>query len=182
MLIFQKDSKYYIFIHIPKNGGKYLRDSYKNDKTNKIIKSYWNLQDGIDLAHIPYFLKDNYIEQGIEYNYFAYVRNPYYRVISAYFYKWPNRHQNTIKKFVTHELIRYDFSSMGFQSNIIHFYPQHLFVCDKNLDIPSHIEISKLDEIKHYNLVDFFDDKCIEIINTIYSKDFQLFNYDVIKP
>lgn len=180
MLIFQKDSKYYIFIHIPKNGGKSIRDKYINDKNNKIIKSYWHIEAGLDLAHIPYILKDKYTENSIEYNYFAYVRNPYYRVISAYFYKWPKQDKSALKKFIKQELILYDFSSMAFQSNIVHFYPQHLFVSDKNLNIPTNIKISKLDEIKHYNLGDFFDNKCIAIINAIYSKDFQLFNYGII--
>jgi hypothetical protein len=33
----------YIYIHIPKNSGKYIRNSIKNNQKNKIIKGFWGL-------------------------------------------------------------------------------------------------------------------------------------------
>jgi hypothetical protein len=70
---------------------------------------------------------------------------------------------------------------MNFDYMIIHYYPQYLFVCDENLDIVKHIEIKKLEDTekpKKYILTEYFDDECIHIINTIYSKDFLFFNYE----
>lgn len=184
MLIFQNNSIYYIFIHIPKNSGKHIRDKILNDTNNEIIKSYWNIELNLDLAHIPYIKKDQFIENQIEYNYFTYTRNPYDRIISAYFYKNYNVNIDDFKNFLKNILVLYDFS-MIFDSSIIHYYPQYLFVCDENLNIPTNIEISKLENVENprkYNLTDFFDSKCIDIINKIYIQDFLFFDYKMISP
>jgi hypothetical protein len=179
MLIFERESKYYIFIHIPKNSGKYIRNEYKNDKNNKIIKSFWNVKSNFDLAHIPYMLNQNYVKKNIEYNYFTFTRNPYDRLISAFFYKNPKKNNDDLKKFILNTLVKYKFST-DFKSNIIHYYPQYLFVCDNNFNIPQNIKISKLENIKKYNLTDYYDNDCIQIINNIYNNDFLLFDYQII--
>ena len=174
-------NKYYIFIHIPKNSGKYIRNNIMNDNDNKIIKSYWgiDLNLNLDLAHISYIKKDEFIEKNIEYNYFTYIRNPYDRIISAFFYKNPDKNINDFKNFVETSLVLYEFS-MNFDSNIIHYYPQYLFICDENLNIPKFIKIYKIENPKEYNLIEYFNNECIEIINKIYSQDFLLFNYECI--
>ena len=66
---------------------------------------------------------------------------------------------------------------MSFCYTIIHYYPQYLFVCDETLDIPENITIYKLENPKKYDLTKYFDEVCINIINTIYHKDFLFFNY-----
>jgi hypothetical protein len=179
MLIYTNNNINYIFIHIPKNGGTYIRDIIKNDKNNIIVKVYWDVRSNFDLAHIPYVKKDEFIEKNIEYNYFTYSRDPYYRIISAYFYIYRRKKINDFKNFVKNVLTKYNFS-MNFDSNIIHFYPQHLFVCNENLDVQKNITIYKLPNPKKYNLVEYFDNQCIEIINNIYYKDFISFGYEMI--
>ena len=179
MLIFERQSKFYIFIHIPKNGGKYIRNNLINDKNNKIIKSYWNLKSNFDLAHIPYFFKYNFIKENIDYNYFTYKRNPYDRIISAYFYKNSGKKINDFKNFVKNALVLYNFD-MNFDKDIIHYYPQYLFICDENLNIPKEIQIYQLKNPKRYILSKYFDNECIEIINKIYMKDFILLDYPII--
>jgi hypothetical protein len=182
MLIFQKESGYYIFIHIPKNSGKYIRNKLTIDKNNKIIKSYWDIEAKFDLAHIPYVLRHKFIEKNIEYNYFTYTRNPYDRIISAFFYKNPKKKINDFINFVKNNLILYDFN-MEFNKDIIHYYPQYLFICDENLIIPKQIEILKLENVekpKKYDLPNYFDNECIAIINKIYIKDFTLLDYQLI--
>jgi len=50
---------------------------------------------------------------------------------------------------------------MDFDCKIIHYYPQYLFICDENLDIPKNIKIDKLEDCeqpKQYNLINYFDD------------------------
>ena len=182
MLIFENNNKYYVFIHIPKNSGKYIRKKIKNDKKNKIIKKYWSVKSKLDLAHIPYIKKDDFIDNNIEYNYFTYTRCPYDRIISAFFYLNRNKTIDHFKQFVKNKLILYNFS-MDFDCTFIHYYPQYLFVCDKNLDIPKNIKIDKLEDVecpKKYDLTKYFDDSCISIINQIYNKDFIIFNYEMI--
>ena len=182
MLIFTKNDEYYIFIHIPKNSGTYIRNKIKADKNNKILKYYWHINLNLDLAHIPYIKKDDFIENNIEYNYFTYTRCPYDRIISAFFYKNPNKTIDNFKYFVKNTLTSYNFS-MIFNYEIIHYYPQYLFVCDENLNIAKNIKIEKLQDVekpKKYDLTKYFDNRCIDVINNIYSKDFLFFNYKTI--
>ena len=181
MLIFSNDDIYYIFIHIPKNSGTYMRKKILADKNNKIIKSYWNIESGLDLAHIPYIKKDNFIENN-EYKYFTYTRNPYDRIISGFFYKNPKKNVHDFRFFIKEILVLYNFS-MNFDFNIIHYYPQYLFVCDNDFNIEKNIEINKLENVenpKKYILENFFDNECIKIINNIYINDFLLFDYKLL--
>jgi hypothetical protein len=180
MLIFKSnDNKYNIFIHIPKNSGTYIRQKITNNKNNKILYEYWGIESGFDLAHIPYIMRNMFITGNIEYNYFTHTRNPYHRIISAFFYKDNKKNIDDFKYFVKNTLITYDFN-MSFDYNIIHYYPQYLFVCDENLDIPKNIKIDKIEDVetpKTYDLTKYFNDECLNIINNIYSKDFLYFNY-----
>lgn len=182
MLIYKNTNTNYIFIHIPKNSGKYIRNKIFNDNNNEIVKSYWDIYSNLDLAHIPYIKKDEFIENNIEYNYFTYTRYPYDRIISGFFYKNPDKNIDDFQNFVKNTLILYDFS-MNFNCDIIHYYPQYLFVCDENLNIPKNITISKLENLENprkYNLSEYFDSNCINIINNIYIKDFLFFDYQMI--
>lgn len=179
MLIFTNNNKHYIFIHIPKNSGKYFREKIKSDTNNKIIKSYWGEFHNEDLAHIPYIKRNKFIDLNINYNYFTYSRCPYDRIISAFFYKNNRSNINDFKNFIKKTLSLYNFS-MDFNSTIIHYYPQYLFVCNEELTIPQNIKIDKIDAPKKYILKDYFDDVCIHIINNIYNKDFIYFNYQMI--
>jgi len=179
MLIFKNNNKYYIFIHIPKNSGTYIRKNINNNRYNEILNTYWNIQSDLDLAHIPYMKKNNFIKNDIEYNYFTYTRCPYDRIISGFFYKNPDKYIDDLKYFVKNTLISYNFN-MTFNYMIIHYYPQYLFVCDEKMDVVKNIKINKLEDIinpKKYDLTKYFDEECIHIINTIYSKDFLFFNY-----
>ncbi len=179
MLIFERENQYFVYIHIPKNSGTYIREKIKSN--NKIIKNYWNVKNNLDLAHIPYIKKDSFIEKDKNYKYFSYSRNPYDRIISAFFYRNPDAKMNPIllKDFIKNKLITFDFN-MNFNSDIIHYYPQYLFICDVTLTIPDTIKIEKLENIekpRKYDINNFLDDECIQIINNIYNKDFLLLNY-----
>jgi hypothetical protein len=182
MLIFENQNKYYIYIHIPKNSGKYIREKTSNNKNNKILQNYWGIKDTLDLAHIPYLKKNFFIENNIDYNYFTYTRCPYDRIISSFFYRNGNKNIDDFKYFVKNTLVLYNFD-INFYYEIIHYYPQYLFICDENLEIHKSIKIDKLEDYekpKKYDLIKYFDDECINIINNIYSNDFLFFNYKKI--
>jgi hypothetical protein len=184
MLIFKNESGIYIHIHIPKNGGTYIRNKIINDNKNEIISNYWDVVYDMDLAHIPYMKRTNYIRENVEYNYFAYSRNPYDRLISAFFYK--NRYKKCtledFKYFIKNEFAYYTFSN-EFKSSIIHYYPQYLFICDESFNILKNIKIKKLElceNPRRYKLVEFFDNDCLKIVNRIYKIDFLEFDYEMI--
>lgn len=190
MLIF-KNKEYYIYIHIPKNGGKFIRHKILENKQNELIHAYWCTKDKLDLAHIPYMKRSEYIDPAIEYRYFTYSRNPYDRLISAYFYLCKIHNsllngKNSIQEFrffIKNILKKYKFS-LEFNSNMIHFYPQYLFICDKNFQIPKTIKIMKLEEYENptiYNLNEYYDNETLQCVNQIYKKDFEILNYSVVK-
>ena len=193
MLIYRNkiDGKLYIFIHIPKNAGKYIRTKIKNDINNVIIHDYWGVETH-DEAHLPYMERKNHIHNNTNYNYYAYSRNPYDRTISAFFYLNPNKTIDDFKYFCKNVLINYDFN-LDFNPDYIHYYPQYLFVvdvCSDSLELEEYnalsknnIDIKKIEDCetpKHYDLIKYYDEDCIKIINKIYRYDFVLFKYDVI--
>jgi hypothetical protein len=183
MLIYENNGKIYCYIHIPKNSGRFIRDTIKRYKNNKIIKSYWDCNKNFDFAHIPFILRKEYTNFLKEQNicYYTYTRNPYNRIISGFFYKRPNSNKNQFKLFVKNELIKYDFNTT-FNKNIIHYYPQYMFICNDDFQI-NEVEYKKLENqdfnIKEYNLSDYFDLETIKIINEVYLKDFELLNYEL---
>ena len=183
MFIFKDKSKNktHIFIHIPKNGGKFIRNKIKKDNNHIVIKSNSFRENNIHLAHIPYMKKEEYIDPNIEYFYFTYTRNPYDRIISAFFYKNPTKNIQNFKDFCKNELLTLDFN-LHFDKKYIHYYPQYLFLCDEQYNISKNIDIKKIEEYetpRRYNLIDYLDNECIEIINKVYKNDFSLLNYEM---
>lgn len=184
MLIYRDNNQVYCYIHIPKNSGKFIRKKIAENPNNKIIKSYWGTNRNSDLAHIPFIDKNKYISFLKEENisYYTYTRNPYNRIISAFFYKNPKRNIDDFKLFVKNDLIKYNFNEK-YDKNVIHYYPQYMFICDNSFQI-NEVKFYKLEDnkdfnIKEYNLSDYFEAETIQIINQIYKKDFEYFNYEL---
>ena len=183
MLIFRNNvtNKEMVFIHLPKNSGKFIRNKIKNDKNNTTIKDFWGIVNNMDIAHIPYLRRNNHMEESTKYTYFAYSRNPYHRIISAFFYLNKGKNANDFKHFCKNILPKLDFN-LNFVKEYVHYYPQYLFVCDTNLEI-TNVTVTKIEDSespKMYNLKEFMDTQCIRVINTVYQKDFQFFNYPMI--
>jgi len=122
--------------------------------------------------------RDLFIEQNEQYIYFSFSRNPYDRIISAFFYLNPNTSKDKFKYFIKNKLPTLDFN-LSFDCSIIHYYPQYLFLCDETLTLSSDINIKKIKDCespKKYNLSEYFDNECIDIVGRIYEKDL-LLNY-----
>ncbi len=185
MLIYTNNNNTFCFIHIPKNSGKYVRKIIKEDKQNTIIKEFWGLGKQIDMAHIPYMLSHEYISplNLTNIQYYTYVRNPYNRIISAFLYKNKGSNMNKFKLFIKNTLLTYNFDET-FNKNIIHYYPQYMFICAKDLT-NTNVTIKKLEEqpdfkINEYDFSKYLDDTIVKIINDVYNVDFKMFGYEMI--
>jgi hypothetical protein len=186
------ENQKYIFIHIPKNSGSYLREKIKKNTENTIIKNYWNVSNGFDLAHIPFSLLHKYISNFDldQFKIIAYSRNPYHRLISAFLYRTNLKVKNydlsssysDFKLFVKNELDHFNFDQ-SYKSNIIHYYPQYLFLVDNNIVFNSkNIEVYKIENKenpKFYDLNKYYDSETLMIVNKIYANDFKYFNYEM---
>lgn len=179
-VIYSNNNNKFVYIHIPKNSGRYMRGKIQSNMENNIILSLWNIENNIDLAHIPYMKIGNYIEHKYnEYFFYAHSRNPYDRLISAFYYK--NSQDQCIKHFCKNILPNLNFHT-EYDSQIIHYYPQYLFLCNENMTL-GNIKVTKIEEeenARRYNLHEYFDQECIQIINHIYHHDFMYFNYQKI--
>jgi hypothetical protein len=178
-------NKHYIFIHIPKNAGHHFRRQINSDPQNCILARFWNIVNNFDRAHIPYVLRYKYIYAiHPDCIYYAYSRNPYDRLISAYFYlNNKDTNKDTFNDFCKNVLptLANNFNFTFFAKDI-HYYPQYLFVCDQDKNVYN-VRVDKLEHYqnpKKYTLSDFYDNDSIQIVNTIYEKDFLLFNYDIV--
>jgi hypothetical protein len=111
MLIFKKGDQYYVYIHIPKNSGKFMRKEIAYDKRNCIIESFWGIckEKNLDLAHIPYMLRSSFLDKNIQYQFTCHSRNPYDRIISAYFCLNPEKTIADFHYFCENVLSSYDF-------------------------------------------------------------------------
>ena len=169
----------YIFIHIPKNAGKYKRNEIK--KKFQIIKSFWGVQKNFDFAHVPYIKIEKYVDNIEEYYIHSYLRNPYDRIISAFFYKNKNKNMKDFQNFCKNQLLSISFNFYNYNAKYIHYYPQYLFLYDD--DFQSSVHVKKIEDVenpKKYILSEYFDDECLQNINRIYEKDFELFGYQKI--
>ena len=177
MLIYKQNNFLYCFIHIPKTSGKTIRNNIKNKTT--IIKEYRGCSNNFDYSYISYALRNKFCKYD-KVLYHTYVRNPYQRVISAYFYKNKINTIIDLRIFIKMVLKYYDFSKYNY--NFIHYYPSYFFICEDTPKIPDDIIIQKIEDKQDFkintrNISIFLDTECISIIDKVYEKDFQLFNY-----
>ena len=200
-----------IYIHIPKTSGTKMCDCISNisfdceninefelDIKNKTTIARTHLYNTIIKRYIPTKYFDTY-------NKITIVRNPYNRVYSAWnFFIKENMDYNDINKFIKDNLsYNYIFGmDKYFDLSKILFRPQYVFIYDNNgkkyVDYilkyeQLNNEISRLNNMLNIkiplyankntetNYIEFFNNESIEIINTLYEKDFQYFNYKMIK-
>lgn len=209
-----KDSNnnYYTYIHIPKNSGKYIRKKI-DEKYNRVLYMWGRTSQNIDNAHLAYLdvlkkiqsCKEMQHTRDIKISFFTFVRNPYDRAISAYYYLKYNQRmkfgeflKNIINMYLKNRFIKYcvaDLNNINYEQSFIHLYPQYLFLLDENKNVSPNIKIEKLEncnsrysflnfhdfKIKKYDYNDYFTCKeHYEIINDFYTKDFEYFGYEKI--
>jgi hypothetical protein len=192
MIIYKtQDDKLMIFIHIPKNSGKHMRKQLLLKKDVNIIEDIWGIKYAMRLNitniafmdHLSFINHKQYIATEDTCEFYAHSRNPYDRIISAFFYLNRTKTIEDFQRFCKEELINMTFT-IDISVPNLHYYPQHLFVCDENLHIPTNMTIYKIEECENpkiYNLDEYFTGEIYSIINKVYELDFILFRYNMIE-
>ena len=201
-----------LFIHIPKTGGTTLENflktksnqtlyNYKpgntllpNDALCKVSlqhQTYSTLKEYSNIVNIPFH--DNNLKV------ITIVRNPYNRIISDLFW-FKLIKLNDDPNVVYNAIINYVDKNCYDNHNL----PQYKFVTNEEGDVYDNITIFRTEslttDIKSYGFSDFrikrqlvgsekeekyksyLNDKSIAFINKYYSKDFDLFSYDIETP
>ena len=197
----------FIFIHIPKCGGTSIEHSLlKNENVTKItddVKQKYRIyytHGGVDVQH----RKIDQFKDAREKNYFTFtfVRNPWERFLSEYFYikkfkgcgcddfdkKFP-----TFKHFVknngikccwyAHDYPQIDFVFNANQNKLTNFVGRcedmqydFDYVCGK-IGIPK-IELSHRNLTNHNRYSEYYDDETRSIVAEKYAKDIEYFGYE----
>ena len=192
---FKKELK---FTHITKTGGTSIEKLGLNNNIR------WGLHHGeYKNHHKP--LNEQKKELVEKYDWFMVVRNPYDRIISELHCKWGNRKKNEILNKSKEEINQYirdciiyrDINNKNKYYCYGHYKEQYKYLYDN-------INIIKFENLKEefdllmvkYNIdlkleshlnknnkmftVNDLDKHTIDIINHVYNKDFELFNYKKI--
>jgi hypothetical protein len=188
------------FIHITKNAGTYIEDTAK--KSNILFgihhKEYGNIKDGISPWHHIFPNVNKNVKD--KYDWFMVVRNPYDRILSEYYCQQSSTYHKINDKT---EMNKYLINKIKKRSNVGDHYTEQYKYLDPNYNI--HIiryenlipELKKL--YKNYDLnielidkkinaskqnrklqkftTDDFNNELINLINSVYRKDFELFHY-----
>ena len=195
-----------VFIHIPKTGGQSISAMLGIQKQD--LKQYYGRElsngqawkDGLVLTHLTLeHLKTRMDISG--YYVFAFVRNPYTRIISEYNWRMRNRAKfEEPTKIMMHftgycELLLNKWDKIMANPNITerqHVTPQHEYV-DSSVDIyryenfiHSCMKIQRRfginKPIPRINIGQYYTkhtDRTIEITRMLYAEDFKRFNYKI---
>ena len=194
---FKKELK---FTHITKNGGTSIEKLGLNNNIR------WGLHHGeYKNHHKP--LNEQKKELVEKYDWFMVVRNPYDRIISELHCKWGNRKKNEIlnkskeeiNQYIRNCIIyrdinnknkyycyghykeKYKYLFNNTNMNIIKFENLKeefdLLMVKYNINLKLESHLNKNDKIFTVNDL---DKDTIDIINQVYNKDFELFNYKKI--
>lgn len=185
------------FIHITKCAGTSIEDAAK-------LKNIYfgRFHEEYGYWHRPFIeLNQNIVDK---YDWFMVVRNPYDRILSEYFCKWGGI-GNTRKKHSIEQMNKYLIDKINNRDNKeIYVHKGHYTEQYKYLHPTTKIYIIKFENLDEefnklmnlYNIKDIklkkinsshktfsianFSKELIDLINDVYSKDFECFNYEKI--
>ena len=190
--------KQYLFFHVPKTAGTEIRKWLKSNSSNITDLWLWDKQ-GVDKGHLHRHNISKYINLSdhVHYYKFAFVRNPYHRIYSAYNeVKWKGPcKQNSFEQILTNFISKQLWNKID-----VHFRPQSHFIIDANdkLMINDYYKYEELEyslnlltkkfnnnpfvnkKTNKHNYHTYFENysqQMIDIINITYAEDFEKFNY-----
>jgi hypothetical protein len=202
------DEKKFVFIHIPKNSGtamtKELQKTYKDTQLLMFCERD-GINIGIDKMHLYYDVIDKFIPKNILDKYFKFciIRNPYNKLYSAWNFIKERHGYSDVNDFIKYKLNEefiYGKELIPGDARV-HYRPQFTFVYDnENNKFPDFIiryenlneDISKMNEKYDLNIplyddgnseksyISLLNKESIIKINSLYKKDFELFNYEMI--
>lgn len=202
------DSKKFIFIHIPKNSGSAMTEELQ--KTYKDSKLLMNCQRdgmniGIDKMHLYYDVIDKFISKNTLDDYFKFciIRNPYNKLYSSWYFIKERHGYKDVNDFIKYKLDEEFIYGKELipRDARVHYRPQFTFVYDnENNKFADFIikyenlneDISKMNETYGLNIslydngntqksyINLLNKESITKINSLYKKDFELFNYEMI--
>ena len=191
----------YLFVHIPKTGGRNLRNIIKDNGITNVA-----VTNDIAGGHCRYFNKDD------GYTSITLVRNPYDRLVSAYSFVYDRQKKETdiaeFRNFVKNDfkillaevyaqVVTFDeFTHLKLHRGH-HFLPQRFFV-PRGVDMlfkyetykrsiedilsgvgfTKPIKLKKVNASKHRHYTEYYDDEMASIVYYNYEEDFDAFGYD----
>lgn len=197
-----------LFIHIPKTGGssleKYFSVKYNIPLNKKSLNSTENIKDYYDkpeinssLQHLTYntiiTYKDFFKIDTNNIQIISIVRNPYNKIISDLFYL--KKINITSSKEEVYDIIQ-TYLKQNYDN---HSTPQYKFITYDTGQLIENIQILHTETLndnmiklgyKDFNIKmnmnpdfvnydDYLNINSINLINTIYKKDFEIFNYNI---
>jgi len=196
------DSQKFIFVHIPKNSGTEMGNSLLKEYNDSILLIGGDTSTNYDMMHLYVNIQSIYIPEIKLNDYFKFciTRNPYNKVISAYYNIKDRFPFENINEFIINKLcVEFIFSSHLHEASV-HFRPQHTFIfrddgeldvqhilryeflnqdisemnSKYNMKVPLYGNPQKYQESKYKTLL---SPESIKKINILYEKDFELLNY-----
>jgi hypothetical protein len=201
--LFNTEGKVYVYIHIPKNAGMFIKDLIsKHEKNSKIFDPFtevFKLPVPIRNAPTIEFVKEQIPASNSDaVGFFVVVRNPYSRVYSMW--KWLRQNgeignlefpavPNTFEEFVV-QLGQGDYSGFYFMQSQLkyiegeNFNNLKLFKFEDMESIKSFLETcnvgwseEKINNIPGPNYKDMYTLEMAEIVKNKFKEEFETFNY-----
>ena len=178
MLIFNFNETKTIYIHIPKNCGRYIRKQIYNNFECECVNPGYSYPVSYKVSNDSgYHLHDRYTQvKDLADNFITFVRNPYHRAISFFYLKIFENHvfitDTPVIDFIRTpldilktkdiseltNLLKAEFKKFILDVTNTSLISQYNYLIDENGNVPSNMTVYKLEEpetFSHLNFQDF---------------------------
>ena len=198
------------FIHIPKTGGTSIEQAIWPNPATRTAEELWGPDKAIKGALQHLSAKDVRDRIGIDkfdkLFKFTVVRNPWDKAVSQYIYTTQQRPdlRRLLKIDANADFEVYLEAIANTETTHPHWMPQHLFINDGDKPIVDYIGRFELFESTHDDIMSrigidkkmlrlnpskrmkdyryYYSKRCVDLVNKIYSKDIEQFEYRFNKP